>query len=239
MSLIILGTVILICTYLFCSFTIVRQSERAIKCGFGHAYKVVGPGLRFTPLGIVRLIKFPTARQEVQFKTKIMSAKTTEHSAAEVKVKISFRFYWPRPEEKNRDDLISSWETFGTLKPNEILDILTEPILDIAETVAAKMDWRELYTNRPKFTEETQKLLNHLPEDNVIRQAKLRSPRILLVDVDLPTNLKETLTKPEIARLVTAAKIQTAKGEKEALATAKPVLDRLIRKPKTKTKEKK
>lgn len=213
------GILILIGGYVACSFTEVKQNERVLRCLFGKAISMANPGLAFTPLGLITLVKFPTKRQELQFETTIMTQEERDddnkliHSATEATVKLSFRWQWPSTYR----GMVDAYEMLGDPADREHLhDLLEEPVVDGAETAAATMSWRQLYERRQAFTNAA---TGHIAGLRLITGSGLNRPRVILTEVILDEELTKALIKPEIAAREAEATANKARGEAEATRT--------------------
>lgn len=210
--LILLGFLILVVTYFLCGITIIGPNEMGVKVFFGSPRKVIHSGLHFIFPVIERVIRFTTAQEEIELgETKIITAADNDHAAAMVRVSLSFRFRWPTD-----DGLIESVRTFRNFGRDYLKTMLSEAVVDIAEAVGGRMNWRELFRNKQTFEQEVQAEIAKLPAESIIKAGRLQNPRILLVQVLLPDDLEKAITAPEVAKLSAAGKVAEAKGDKEA-----------------------
>jgi regulator of protease activity HflC (stomatin/prohibitin superfamily) len=210
--LIFLGLSILVVTYFLCGITIIDPNEMGVKVFLGSPRKVIHSGFHFVFPLIERVIRFTTAQEEIELgETKIITAADDNHASAMVKVSLSFRFRWPTD-----DDLIESVRTFRNFGRDYLKTMLSEAVVDIAEAVGGRMNWRELFRDKQGFEQAVQAEIANLPAESIIRTGRLRNPRILLVQVILPDDLEKAITVPEVRKLEAKGEVAKAEGEKKA-----------------------
>jgi regulator of protease activity HflC (stomatin/prohibitin superfamily) len=198
-------------------FRVVREISRAVVVRLGNPKHVVESGLRHVWWPFERLSFFPTTIQELNFRSAgiITSAGTyngADYGQALVVVETAMYFRWP----SSNDGLINALRSLGTTDLSEIADRLEESVLDTVRTVGGGKTWGEIAQERKKLAQEVRDCLGDEAEDP-IRIAGLEDVRVAIKHAELPKDLLESLTKPEIARLEKKATITQKEGEKEGI----------------------
>ena len=199
---------------------IVRETSRAVVIRMGNPVRVVESGLKHIWWPFEWLSFFPTTIQELNFSKagiittagKYPRANGADYGQALVVVETAMYFRWPETD----DELINALRALGTTDLPEIANRFEESVLDTVRTVGGGKTWGEIAQERKRFAEEVRDSLGDEEEDP-INIANLISIRIAIKHVDLPKDLMESLTKPEIARLDKKATITKAQGEKREI----------------------
>lgn len=195
---------------------IVRETSRAVVIRLGKPVRRKESGLRHIWWPFEWLSYFPTTIQELNFRPAGIITSAGEYNKAKygqalVIVQVAMYFRWPATDE----DLIKSLRALGTTDLSEVADRFEESVLDTVRTVGGGKTWGYIAQERQEFAKEAKESLSDEPEDP-IKIASLPDIRIAIKHVELPKDLMDSLTKPEIARLEKMATIAKAEGEKRA-----------------------
>lgn len=211
-----LSIIIFFLTWFILQLRIIRETSRAVVVRMGDPIYVIESGLRHIWWPLEWLSFFPTTIQELNFRPAgiITSAGTyngAEYGQALVVVEAATYFRWPA----TNDGLIKALRAFGTTDLSEIADRLEESVLDTVRTVGGGKTWGEIAQERKKLAQEVRDSLGDEAEDPM-KIAGLDDIRVAIKHAELPKDLMDSLTKPEIARLDKKAAITRAEGDKQA-----------------------
>jgi regulator of protease activity HflC (stomatin/prohibitin superfamily) len=210
--LILLGLLILVAVYLICGITVIGPNEMGVKVFLGRPQGVVQSGFTFVWPFLGRVIKFTTAQEEIELnEIKIITAADNDHASAMVRVSLSFRFRWPTD-----DDLIESVRAFRNFGHDYLKTMLSEAVVNIAEAVGGRMNWKELFRDKQVFEQAVRAEMVNLPNELIIHAGRLQNPRIFLVQVILPDDLEKVITLPEVRKLEAQGEVKKAEGDKKA-----------------------
>lgn len=198
-------------------YRIIRETSRAVVVRMGNPVYTKQSGLRHIWWPFEWLSFFPTTIQELNFRPAgiITSAGTynsAEYGQALVVVEAAVYFRWPKTDE----GLIKALRAFGTIDLSEIADRLEESVLDTVRTVGGGKTWGEIAQERKQLAQEVRDSLGDEEEDPM-KIAGLEDIRVAIKHAELPKDLMDSLTKPEIARLEKKALITQKEGEKEGI----------------------
>jgi regulator of protease activity HflC (stomatin/prohibitin superfamily) len=182
----------------------------------GKPVRVKQSGLRHIWWPFEWLSFFPTTIQELNFRSAGIITTGGKYNKAEygqalVVVNTAMYFRWPTTDA----ELIAALQALGTVDLEEIADRFEESVLDTVRTVGGGKTWGEIAQERKHFAQEVRDCLGDEPEDP-IKITCLPDIRIAIKHVELPKDLMDSLTKPEIARLEKKATITRAEGDKQA-----------------------
>lgn len=204
-------------TWFILQFKIIREISRAVVVRMGNPVYVKQSGLRHIWWPFEWLSFFPTTIQELNFRsagiiTTAGKYNDADYGQALVIVEVAMYFRWPTTNE----GLIKALRALGTTNLSEIADLFEESVLDTVRTVGGGKTWGEIAQERKKLAQEVRESLGDEEEDP-INIAGLLDIRIAIKHVELPKDLMESLTKPEIARLEKKATITHKEGEKQGI----------------------
>lgn len=201
-------------TMIILGIRIIRENETGVVVRLGKPKKVISSGLRFTiwPFDAVR--RFTTNIIELEFReATIITAKSKDFGAANVKVKPTMYFRWP----ETNTGLINALKVVGNPENVEALkNLFEETVLDAFRSVGGSLTWRELAQDRKKFAQTVaEELINE--DADPVKQACLENVRLVIINLELPEALRNAITEPEIARMRKEATIEEADGIKQKI----------------------
>lgn len=212
-----ISIIVFFVTWFILQLRIIRETSRAVVVRMGNPVYVIQSGLKHIWWPFEWLSFFPTTIQELNFRPAgiITSAGTyngAKYGQALVVVETATYFRWPETDE----GLIKALRAFGTTDLSEIADRLEESVLDTVRTVGGGKTWGYIAQERKQLAQEVRDSLGDEEEDPM-KIAGLKDIRVAIKHAELPKDLMESLTKPEIARLEKEAAITKAQGEKQAV----------------------
>jgi len=212
-----ISIIIFFVTWFILQFRIIRETSRAVVVRMGNPIGVKQSGLRHIWWPFEWLSYFPTTIQELNFRpagiiTIAGKYNKANYGQALVIVQVAMYFRWPATNE----DLIRSLRALGTTDLVEIADRFEESVLDTVRTVGGGKTWGYIAQERQEYAKAIKDSLSDEPEDP-IKIASLPDIRIAIKHAELPKELMDSLTKPEIARLEKLAEITKKEGEKQGI----------------------
>ena len=234
----ILGFFILITlAELILSAYFINANENAVITRFGASARIRGPGLTFAIWPIEKVVRFTTNIIELNFSltedpknprragiiTKqdhypAESKKEEDYyGAATIGAEVSMYFCWPEPKTGTA---ITEQPLAKTIKkvsdPTDIqglIDLFEETVFDAFRVIGGGKTWREITQERKNFANEVLNALNDEDSDP-IKEAALANVRLVITHLELPTELHDSIVKPEVERLKKKAAIQEGEAEK-------------------------
>jgi len=211
-----ISIVVFFVTLFILQLRVIRETSRAVVIRMGNPIYVIESGLKHIWWPFEWLSFFPTTIQELNFRPAGIITSTGTYNGAEygqalVVVETAVYFRWPETDE----GLIKALRALGTTDLSEIADRMEESVLDTVRTVGGGKTWGEIAQERKKLAEEVRDSLGDENEDPM-KIAGLEDIRVAIKHAELPKDLMDSLTKPEIARLEKKAAITKAQGDKQA-----------------------
>lgn len=199
-------------------YRIVREDENAVIVFLGRPRRMAPSGLTHTfwPLEYVR--RFTTNLLQLDFQragivTKEGKFEGKEYKEADIGVDFSLYFRWPKTFEKLRETLriVGNPQDIASLT-----NLFEETVKDAGRATGGKKTYREINSDRKAFAQEVVATLVDEKEDP-INQAQLDYIRLVIRHIEWPKELRDAITKPEIARLEKEAYITKKEGEQRGI----------------------
>ncbi len=221
MNIMVLGIVTIFIACLAFCIRIVREDERAIKVFLGRPGKTVSSGLCLILWPLQKLIIYSTKQQELEIPKRSVITRTGDygegkekhtHGAARITIEAVIYFFWP-------DDLKQAVAKGPNPTSKEkMVDFFEEATADALRVAAGKMTWRECVENRKKMADEVRAILIGSilePSNSPFAESGITKLYIVIKEIELPENLKEAITAPEVARLKALARQKDGEGERD------------------------
>lgn len=199
----ILSILLVFAVWLLLGFKIIRENENAVVVFLGKPRRTVTSGLVHTwwPFEYVR--KFTTELMELEFRragiiTKAAEFEQQTYGAANICLDTTMYFRWP-----TGDNLLETVKIVGNPENKDtVRDFFEETVLDAYRSEGGRVTWREITQDRKTFSDDVTAALIDEPSDP-LNQARIpqESVRLVIKHLELPKNLEEAITKPEVARM--------------------------------------
>jgi regulator of protease activity HflC (stomatin/prohibitin superfamily) len=195
-------------------FRIIREDERAVVVRLGKPDRFVDSGFKWTlwPLEYVRrftknLIQLNFTLAGIITARGMSEDEKIEYGEANIGVETTMYFRWPEG-----NDLLETIQIIGNPENKAgLVDIFEESVLDAFRSVGGHQTWRKIVQDRRQFAADVLNALVDEPDDP-IKLAKLQNVKLVIKHLNLPDNLKNAITKPEIARI----ELEAARADAEA-----------------------
>lgn len=219
-----LGLFIILLAWYFVSFNIVDQNENGIAIIAGSPLYQTDSGLTWVPAFIGRVYRFPKQLVELELPTPagivtkagVPNGETDKVERTTVSTTVSFRFFYP--------DTTSALIRAAATLPDPrnlpaLITLFEEEVLNLVRTAGGELTWVDLATKRHEFSADVNRRMQDIITNNanhLLTTSGIRNPSIAIKHLEFPPELKDALSKPEIARLLKIATITNAEGEKAA-----------------------
>jgi regulator of protease activity HflC (stomatin/prohibitin superfamily) len=216
---ILLSTLAIAIALFLLGFTIIKENETGAVVRLGKPARVIKSGLKWIFWPLEKVILFPTSLIQLEFRlagiiTEQGEYNGTKYGQANIGIEPALYFRWP--ENNNLLETVKIVATPENI--SSLNDLFEETILNAFRSAGGAVTWREIVKDRKEFSAKVLEALINDASDP-INQARIPRENINLVikHVNLPEELEEAITKPEIARMEKEATITKAEGEKKRL----------------------
>lgn len=198
----------------FKGFIRIGIKEMALTDFMSKPIDMIESGLRYIAWPFMGINLFTLGLIELEFRAAtIITKKDGECCAAKIKAKATMYFQWPREKE----GLILALQAISDpLDIEAIKNMFEEAVLEAVRTVGGNNTWLTLTQDRAEFAREVLEQLRNEPNDP-IKLAGLKDVKIVIEDVELPIELSNAISAPQVAKLNAQATAETAKGERQKL----------------------
>lgn len=222
---------LLFSVWYLCGFNSAREDERVVKIFFGKPYAVAESGIYWIPFLLARVRRYTTKVVELNFVKRdaegnvVINADGKEASAGgfiskkdhgvgsvNIGVTISFRFNWPKDENK----LFTCVKMLpDPERLDQLTDIFQEVILDEVRAVGCQMTYVEIMADRRDFAEKILKQAKD--KKGLVSRSKIADVRVIINHIDIPKEVLDAIGKEESSRLTAAGAIKVAEGEGKSM----------------------
>lgn len=224
-------------------FVLLSEREKGARVTLGNPDKFVtngngffGTGLHWTLWPLQKIIKVPTAQQQMDFEvSNVITAPGTfpikgteekeELGAATIKIDAATYFLWP-----DGNDLLAAIREAGAISTEELKKFTQNTVLDAIRKIAGTKTWREVVIDREQLEHDVEAVVSR--PDNPLARARIISGEerdgkwqitdterfsLAILNVQLPPELDKAILQPEVMRLEGEGIKRKARGEAEAI----------------------